>query len=122
MRELFEEHHTDGWGLLLVDASNAFNSLNRDAASWNSRIQWPRCSRFLFNTYRGYASLVLQDKKKTEFLFSKEGVGQGDPLSMLMYAAAVMPLIKSLSRPSTWVQNWYADDSSWLLSHDLRQL
>ena len=49
---------------------------------------------------------ALQDKKKTEFLFSKEGVGQGDPLPMLMYAAAVMPLFKSLSRPSTWVQNW----------------
>lgn len=24
----------------------------------------------------------------------------------------IRPLIKSLSRPSTWVQNWYADDSS----------
>ena len=112
MRELFEEHHADGWGLLLVDASNAFNSLNRVAAIWNSRIQWPQYSRFLFNTYRGYASLVLQDKKKTEFLLSKGGVGQGDPLSMYMYAAAVMPLIKSLSKPSTWVQNWYTDDSS----------
>ena len=55
---------------------------------------------------------MLQDKKKTEFLLSKEGDGQGDPLSMLMYAAAVMPLIKSLFKPSTWVQNWYADDSS----------
>eukprot|EP00731_Ephydatia_muelleri_P024359 Em0016g630a len=42
----------------------------------------------------------------------KEGVGQGDPLSMLMYASALMPLIKSLSNPTTWIQNWYADDSS----------
>ena len=72
-------------------------------------IQWPRCSRFLFNTYHGYAILVLEHKKKTEF-----GVGQGDPLSMLMYAAAVMPLIKSLFNPPTcsWIQNWHADDSS----------
>ena len=29
-----------------------------------------------------------------------------------MYAAAVMPHIKSLSNPSNWIQNWYADDSS----------
>ena len=112
MRELFEEHHADGWGLLIVDARNAFNSLNRAAAIWNSRIQWPCCSRFLFHTYRGYVTLVLQDKKKTEFLLSKEGTGQGDPLSMLMSAAAIMRLIKSLSNHFNWIQNWYADDSS----------
>ena len=69
----------------------------------------PSLSLFLFNTYSGYATLVLQDKKKTEFLLSKKGVGQGYPLSML---AAVMPLIKSLSNPSNWIQNWFADDSS----------
>ena len=25
MRKLFEEHHADGWGLLLVDARNTFH-------------------------------------------------------------------------------------------------
>ena len=57
---------------------NAFKSLNRAAALWNVRVQWPRCSTFLFNTYRGYASLVMQGS--SEFLLSKEGVGQDDPL------------------------------------------
>lgn len=47
------------------------------------------------HNYRGYATLVLEDKKKTEFLLNKEGVGQGDPLSMLMYAAAVIPDLSS---------------------------
>ena len=82
MRDLYEEKHSDGWGLLLVDARNVFDSLNRAAAFWNSRIQWPRCSRFLFNTYRGYPSLILQGSTKSEALYSKEGVGQGDSLSM----------------------------------------
>ena len=93
-----------------MDARNAFNPLNRVTALWNSRIQWPRCSRFLLNIYRSYPSLILQGSTKSEALYSKEG--QGDPLSMLMYASALMPLIQSLSNPTTWIQNWYANDSS----------
>ena len=46
------------------------------------------------------------------FLLSKEGVTQGDPLSMMLYAVTVLPLIRSLEDSCEWVQNWYADDSS----------
>ena len=110
VRELFDEHCNLGWGLLLVDATNAFNSVNRVVALWNARVLWPRCSRYLFNTYQSYASLLLQDSSKS--LLSKEGVTQGDPLSMMLYAVAVLPLIHSLRTPGKWTQNWYADDSS----------
>ena len=48
----------------------------------------------------------------SEFLYSKEGVTQGDPLSMFVYAVAILPLIHSLNDRSRWTQMWYADDAS----------
>ena len=54
--------------------------------------------------------LVL--KGSSTFLYSKEGVTQGDPLSMFMYAVGTLPLIRSLHDPGRWTQLWYADDAS----------
>ena len=99
-----------GWGVLMVDASSAFNSLNRTAMLLQARVLWPRCARFLFNTYHGWSMLVVRGS--SEFLYSKEGVTQGDPLSMFMYAIGTLPLIHSLRKPSCWTRVWYADDAS----------
>ena len=112
MNELFLAHQDQGtgWGVLLVDAANAFNSLNRAAMLLHARVLWPRCARFLFNTYRGWSVLVL--KGSSTFLYSKEGVTQGDPLSIFMYAIGTLPLIRSLHNPGHWTQLWYADDAS----------
>ena len=46
-----------------------------------------------------------------ESIFSREGVTQGDPLSMAMYAISTIPLIRRLSHEHI-VQVWYADDAS----------
>ena len=45
-------------GDLLVDEQNTLNLVNGGAALWNA---WLCCSRFLFNSYQGYASLFIQD-------------------------------------------------------------
>ena len=103
-----------------MDASNAFNSLNRVALLWNMRVLWPRCSRFVFNTYQGWATLVLRNS--TEDLYSMEGVTQGDPLSMFLYAVGTLSLIQSLKGVGLCAQIWYADDASACGSlSDLRQ-
>ena len=109
VEELFNSTKEDEHGLLLMDASKAFNALNRETALWNARILWPRCSRFFFNTYRGYAPLIVAGT--TELLFSSEGTTQGDPLAMSFYGVSLMPLIESLKDRPKYLQTWYADDS-----------
>ena len=92
MAALFDDPATEG--MLLVDASNAFNRMSRPAALYNCRVLWPRCSRFLFNTYNGHAALHLAGSPDP--LWSQEGTTQGDPLAMLMYAGGILPLVRRL--------------------------
>ena len=74
MNELFDPNHlnSSGWGVLLVDASNAFNSLNRISMLLHVHQLWPRCACFVFNTYRGWPVLVMRGM--SDFILSKEGV------------------------------------------------
>ena len=45
-------------------------------------------------------------------IMSKEGVTQGDPLAMICYGLASLPLIRSLKEENaSWRQVWYADDA-----------
>jgi hypothetical protein len=109
--DLFESQSSlePDWGLLTIDASNAFNSINRVALLWNTRLLWPRAARFVFNTYQGWSTLVLRGSN--EHLLSKEGVTQGDPISMFLYAIGSLPLIQLLKDVTRYFQIWFADDS-----------
>ena len=71
---------------------------------------WPCCSCFVFNTYQCWGTLLVSGS--IEFLFSKEGVTQGDPLSMFLYAVGTLPLIQSLKDPTLCTQLWYTDDAA----------
>ena len=106
VRQILEHDETEG--CLLIDAGNAFNALAREATLWNCRIMWPSGSRFLFNTYRGYARIFINGTD--EIILSKEGSTQGDPLAMPMYGVGVVPLAREVKRKEV-KQNWYADDS-----------
>ena len=104
MREIYNDSSTDG--VLLVDASNAFNSLNRQTALRNVKGRCPSLATFLINTYRTNTNLFIDG----ETILSKEGTTQGDPLGMTMYAIATALLIHKLSVNSI-KQLWYADDA-----------
>ena len=49
-RNIFDAHDTDA--ILLIDASNAFNALNRAAALHNTGILCPSMATYVINTYR----------------------------------------------------------------------
>ena len=85
MRHIFQDERTEA--VILVDADNAFNRLNRKAALNSIWNLCPPLHRFLENTYKESAKLHLEDGS---YLLSKEGATQGDPLAMAMYAGPTL--------------------------------
>ena len=98
----------DNDAVLLIDASNAFNSLNRSAALHNIRILCPTLATFAINTYRKPAGLFITGGKEIK---SPEGTTQGDPIAMGLYAVSLQPLITHLNLFSSARQCWFADDA-----------
>ena len=90
--ELIAADDTDA--VLLIDASNAINALNRAAALHNIRVLCLVIAAYVINTYRQPTRLFT--KKKRKKIVSAEGTPQGDPLAMGLYALSTQPLISSL--------------------------
>ncbi|CAM1307783.1 Uncharacterised protein r2_g1768 [Pycnogonum litorale] len=104
MRELFENDNTEA--VLLVDATNAFNSLNRAAMLHNFQKLCPILAPTVINIYRNNAELFTNG----ETIVSAEGTTQGDPLAMPVYAISTLPLINKINSVDVR-QIWYADDA-----------
>ena len=99
MRILWEEHNQEeDWRFILINARNAFNEENQTAMLWSVQNEWPSGTQFTFNCYRHWAVLVIQNTgdESGQFLHSKEGVTQGDPLTMIAYGIGVLPLVREL--------------------------
>jgi len=105
MRKVFDS--SDAEAALQVNATNAFNRLNRQVALRNISILNPSFARILINTYREDSKLYID----VNFILSQEGTTQGDPLAMPMYALGIVPLIQKLAGIDV-SQMWYADDAS----------
>ena len=112
MREIFEDESNEG--IILVDASNAFNSVNREAFLHNIKIICPPLAIFTNNCYSINARLFVIGGYE---LTSKEGTTQGDPIAMAVYAIAIIPMILMLVETYDELNNTnptkvvgYADD------------
>ena len=103
-RSAFESKECEA--ALLVDATNAFNALNRQVALHNIRRLCPSIATILINSYRSPTNLYVDG----DVIHSQEGTTQEDPLAMQMYGLATIPLIRHLNGLGRQV--WYADDSA----------
>ena len=102
MRDFLNDDSSDG--ILLIDADNAFNRINRSVALWNVQFTCPAMKHVLINFYRSPTRIFMNG------LLSQEGTTQGCPLAMAMYAIALVPLLKHLLPMCKQV--WFADDAT----------
>ena len=110
MRRMYDD--PDCNAVLLVDAENAFNSLNRSVALHNLKITCPEFFKYVLNTYRQPSDLFVSNS--ADAILSQEGTTQGDTSAMGMYAAGLMPLIEKLKMHvcDHLRQIFYADDAA----------
>ena len=97
-------------GIIMVDASIAFNSLNyRNTTLVNALRICPALSTVLVNTYRSHPCLFIDG----ETMLSKEETTQGDPIAIWQcMQQALSHHFNSSNLHHRLIQIWYADDSA----------
>ncbi len=116
MKMLFDEEDCEA--VLLIDAKNAFNSLNRGVALHTIRELCPSFHTFLTNCYKDPTQLfIVENHSKKENIAAAEGATQGDPAAMAMYSISVHPLTNDLATKQDESlppakQAWFADDGT----------
>ena len=88
MRTIYEDQSAEA--VLLVDASNAFNSINRNVFLHNVEVICPSIARYVKSCYSVNSRLFIIGGGEIQFM---EGTTQVDPAAMVIYVIAVIPLI-----------------------------
>ena len=99
-----------------MDATNAFNAINREAMLHNISIKCPSFSQYVNNTYGNASKLYITGGNRQgdeDIIQSEEGTTQGDPIAMAMYGIGMSVLQSGLAYGETKVKSVaYADDYS----------
>ena len=91
INQVFNEEGAEG--VLLIDATNAFNQINRAVAMHNIRITCKKIALYIIKTYRSPSRLLIAGGGE---ISSQAGTTQGDPLAMPWYAINTVHMITSL--------------------------
>ena len=106
--DMFNDDITEG--VIQVDASNAFNSLNRNLMLHNAKIVCPQFATYIYNSYCIPARLFIVGGEEIK---SREGTTQGCPAAMAAYGVGLTPLLDIMSSDDVdpaWKQIAFADD------------
>ena len=96
----------DSETILLVDADNAFNQINRNIMLHNIRIICPIIATYVINLYSVEARLFISGGEK---ITPAEGTTQVHPTAMPIYALGSLPLLNITTTNNTKCAA-YADD------------
>ena len=98
--------------LTLIEPRNVFNDISCLVMLWTVRHCWLSWLIFALNCYRHEAQLVVRRPAALcHILMIREGVTQGDPLSMVIYGLVLLPLAEAMHKEYPGVlQPWYAED------------
>ena len=88
MSKMYKEEHTEV--VLLVDAANAFNSVNRKIFLHNINVVCPSISIYVQNCYTLQSRLFIIGRTEIQ---SSEGTTQGCSVTMPIYALSVIALM-----------------------------
>ena len=102
--KIFQDDETQA--VLLIDASNEFNRINRSVMLHNIGILCPSLAKFAENCYTQKIRLFVIGGRE---LSSTEGTTQGDPIAMALYGIGILPLMSVLKQPGV-KQITFADD------------
>ena len=91
MRTIYEDQSAEA--VLLVDALNAFKSINRNVFLHNVEVICPSIKRYVKNCYSVSSQLFIIGGGEIQ---SMEGTTQCDPAAMVIYAIAIIPFILML--------------------------
>ena len=85
MQTIFKDPLTER--VILVDTSNAFNSLNREVALHNIKVACSSFTYILINTYRTSSRIIIMGGAEIQ---STDGATQSDNLVMYFHAIATI--------------------------------
>ncbi|XP_062513462.1 uncharacterized protein LOC134189238 [Corticium candelabrum] len=79
--------------ILSTDVKNAFNSVCRDNILSETKLKFPELLGYAKQMYRSSSTLIYTKDKMVVKLLSEEGLHQSDPLGLILFAAALHPIL-----------------------------